>query len=59
MLELKKKELELMKVSCAKAEMEMKVYEAQENIIRLQANMTIQDERIETLKVDINELKTN
>ena len=57
MLELKKKELELMKVKCAKAEMEMRIYEAEENIQRLKDNMDNQDIRILSLNEEIKELK--
>lgn len=57
MLELKKKQVELMKVECAKAEMEMKIFEAHENIKRLEENIANQDARVEILKKEINELK--
>lgn len=57
MLELKKKEVELMKVDCAKAEMEMRIYEAEENIQRLRDNIKIQEKRIEELKTEIKLLK--
>jgi|TARA_R110000851_G_scaffold85715_3_gene186250 archaellum component FlaC len=56
MLELKKKQVELMKVECAKAEMDMKIMESEENIQRLKDNMANQDTRIATLKEEINEL---
>jgi hypothetical protein len=56
MLELKKKKVELMKVECAKAEMDMKIMESEENIQRLKDNMNTQDLRIETIKKEINEL---
>lgn len=56
MLELKKKEVELMKVECAKAEMSMKVMESEENIQRLKDNMANQDVRIAALKEEIKEL---
>ena len=57
MLELKKKEVELMKVQCAKAEMDMKIYEAEENIQRLRDNIANQEERCEQLKEEIKQLK--
>ncbi len=57
MLELKKKEVELMKVECAKAEMSMKIMESEENIQRLKDNMANQDSRIESLKEEIKQLK--
>lgn len=56
-LDLKKKELELMKVNCAKAEMQMKIFEAHENIKRLEENIIVQDDRIKELEKEINELK--
>lgn len=57
MLEIKKKQVELMRVECAKAEMQMKILEMQENIKRLETNITIQDCRIEELNTEINNLK--
>lgn len=56
MLELKKKEVELMKVECAKAEMSMKIMESEENIQRLRDNMSNQDLRIISIKEEIKEL---
>jgi polyhydroxyalkanoate synthesis regulator phasin len=56
MLELKKKKVELMKVECAKAEMDMKIMESEENIQRLRENMSNQDSRIEALKEEIKQL---
>jgi predicted RNase H-like nuclease (RuvC/YqgF family) len=53
MLELKKKKLERMKVECAKAEMEMRIYEAEENIERLKTNMVNQDKRLAELDEEI------
>ena len=57
MLDLKKKELELMKVECAKAEMEVRIFEAEENIQRMRDNIVIQDGRCSELKEEINKLK--
>ena len=45
-----------MKVECAKAEMDMKIMESEENIQRLRDNMANQDSRIEVLKEEIKEL---
>lgn len=56
MLELKKKLVELMKVECAKAEMDMKIMESEENIQRLKENMANQDARIDAIKQEIEEL---
>jgi len=55
-LELKKKQLELMKVECGKQEMLLRVFESQENIERLNQNIEIQDKRISELKEEIKEL---
>lgn len=57
MLELKKKEVELMKVTCAKAEMEMKIFEFEENIQRLKDNIKVQEDKMSSLEQEINELK--
>lgn len=56
MLELKKKELEKMKVTCAKAEMEMRIFEHEENISRLNDNIKIQDDRLIIIDEEIKEL---
>ena len=58
MLELKKKQLEKMKVECGKAEMEMRIYEAETNIERLKQNITIQENRVIELDLEIEQLKT-
>lgn len=58
MLELKKKQLERMKVECAKAEMLMKIYESEMNIQRLNENITIQETRMSALDVEILNLQT-
>ena len=57
MLEIKKKELELMKVDCAKTEMELRIFEAEENIQRLKDNIENQNKRITELKTEIKNLK--
>ena len=46
-----------MKVQCAKAEMEMKIFESQQNIERLKSNIDNQDSRCEQLKIEISKLK--
>jgi cell division protein FtsL len=53
MLELKKKKLERMKVECAKAEMEMRIFEAEENIKRLESNIINQKKRMDELDEEI------
>lgn len=57
MLEIKKKELEKMKVACGKAEMEMRIFEAEENIERLKLNIDIQNKRLVELDEEINILR--
>ena len=57
MLELKKKQLEKMKVACAKAEMEMRIFEAEENIKRLKDNILNQEKRLLELDEEIANLK--
>jgi len=57
MLELKKLELEKMKVECAKAEMEMRIFEAEDNIQRLRENIINQERRVMELTELINNLK--
>ena len=57
MLELKKAELELAKVTCAKMEMELKIEEAHEAIKRLEDNIQNQLKRMAELEVRIQELK--
>ena len=48
--EKKKMELEMMKVSCAKAEMEFKILEKLEQVKILEENILVQDQRINELK---------
>ena len=57
MLSLKKKEVELMKVDCARAEMEMKIYESEENIQRLRDNILIQEAKMLDLREEIKTIK--
>ena len=49
-LDRKKKELELMKVMCAKEEMLFRIEEAMEQIDRIKLNIENQEKRIEELK---------
>ena len=53
-IEKKKKEVELMKVQAAKAELELRVAQRLEEIERIEENIIIQDDRIVVLQ---NELK--
>ena len=54
-LERKKMELELRKVETAKMEMEVRIYEREEDIKRLQDNILIQDIKIEELTIKLKE----
>lgn len=54
-LERKKKELEISKVKCAMQEMELKIFERQEEIKRLEDNMLNQQKRIDELLKEIGE----
>jgi cell division protein FtsL len=56
-LEIKKLEVEKLKVAAAKAEMEMRIYESEENIQRLRTNMENQDKRIEQIEKELKKLK--
>ena len=56
-LEVKKKELELSKVSCAKEEMEFKILEREADIARLKQNIENQDRRIAEIKEEIASLQ--
>ena len=49
-LEIAKKKLELSKVKCAKEEMELKIFEREEEISRLQENIELQNKRIAELQ---------
>lgn len=56
-LEVKKKELELSKVDCAKQEMEFKILEREADIARLRENIENQNRRINEIKEEIKELQ--
>lgn len=49
-IEKKKLELELLKVGAAKAELEFKIMEREEDIGRIKSHIKIQDDKIEELK---------
>lgn len=57
MLEIKKIELQKMKVLCAKQEMELKVLEKKEDIKRLEENIENQQRTIESLEKQIAQLQ--
>jgi hypothetical protein len=50
----KKKQLEKMRVECAKAEMELRIEEREDEIKRLRENIIIQDKRIAELDEELN-----
>lgn len=54
-LDRKKKELELMKVMCAKEEMLFRIEEAMEQIDRIKLNIENQEKRIEELKLELEQ----
>lgn len=57
MLEIKKLELQKMKVLCAKQEMELKVLEKKEDIKRLEENIENQQKTIESLEEQLAQLQ--
>lgn len=56
-LELKRKEVELMRVQMAKSEMELRIQERQEEVQRLQENIKIQVAAEERLLAELKTLK--
>lgn len=54
-LERKKKELEMMKVQCAKEEMLFRIEESLEQIERLKTNIVGQDAKIEELRLELEQ----
>ena len=53
-LEMRKKTVERMKVECAKADMQLRIYESEENIQRLKENIKIQDDKLVELDKELN-----
>lgn len=58
-LDLKKIKVELLRVSAAKAELELRIEESLENIKRLQDNIDISTAKEEELKIKISEAVVN
>lgn len=58
-LEIKRKELELIKVAAARAEQEFKILEKEEEIERLKQNIKIQLQHEEKLREEIKSKKAN
>lgn len=56
-LDLKRKEVELMRVQIAKSEMELRIAERQEEVQRLQENIKIQAAAEERLLAELKTLK--
>lgn len=54
-LDIKRKQLELSRVTLAKEEMQFKIEEMKEEIKRLEGFVTIQDEKIKSLTKEIKE----
>lgn len=57
-LELKRKELELIKVAAARAELEFKILEKQDEIVRIKDNIQIQLKRETELTAEIKKAKS-
>lgn len=57
MLELKKLEVEIMKVGAAREEQHLRILEKEFEIERIRENITIQEKHIEKLKKDLQDLK--
>lgn len=57
MLEIKKLELERMKVECGKYEMEFRIEEAKSNIQRLLDNIEVQEKRIIEIDKQLEQLR--
>lgn len=56
-LEIKKLKMELLKVAAAKAELEYKIEERQEDIRRIEEHIKLQEEREKKLEVQLAELE--
>lgn len=57
-LETKRKELELIKVRAAQAELEFRIEEALDNIERLKKHIEVQEEHASKLTIEITTLKS-
>ena len=56
-LELKKMNMELLRVQAAKAELEYKILEKEHEIERLKSNIELQEKKEEEIKLLLNKLK--
>jgi archaellum component FlaC len=57
LLDIKRKEAEYRRVDAAKFELELKVMEREEEIIRVKDNIKTQEKRLEEILKEIEELK--
>lgn len=57
-IDVKRKELELVRISAARAEMEFKIMEKEEEVDRLKANIQIQLVKEAEIKDELKKLKT-
>ena len=57
-LEIKKREVEIMKVQAAKAEQELRIEECLEQIERLKKSMKAQDDHVDKLNKELEELRS-
>jgi hypothetical protein len=55
-LELKRKQVELLRIQASRAELEMKVIEREEEIAKIRSTMDLQLAREDALKVEIEQL---
>lgn len=56
-IDIKRKQLELIKVSAARAELEFRIMEREEEIERIKANIEIQIKKEIELKKELDDLK--
>jgi hypothetical protein len=56
-LEIKRKEVEILKVKAARADQEFRVEEAMEGVRKLETTMLKQDEHVARLEAEIEELR--
>lgn len=57
MLEMKKLEVEIMKVSAAREEQTMRIMEKEFEIERIRENIVLQEKHIEKIKKDLSDLR--
>ena len=57
MMDLKRKELDLVRINAARAELEFKILEREEEIARLKEHIKIQTEKEESIRQELKVLK--